>query len=250
MSLIPQPRGHDDAPHTDWEIEGLRAENAELRERLEEAEKELAEVDQERMMLVVELGAVNQELDRLVRTLEKQAITDPLTGLYNKRHLWEQLGREVARTARTERPLSAMFIDIDFFKRCNDNYGHATGDEVLRQVAEHVGRAVRRSDLVCGVDFGSTLARFGGEEFVLVLPETDVAGAQVVAERIRRTVEEAVFVGPGGSPKLQVTISIGVTEYGKVDGGNFRGLLDRADRALYDAKRGGRNRVETCLVDA
>ncbi|GMV40013.1 MAG: hypothetical protein AMXMBFR64_17290 [Myxococcales bacterium] len=248
--VIPLSREPSQTPAPDTLIEALRSENHELRHRLEEAEKELAEIDQERQMLVIELGAVNQELDRLVRTLEKQAITDPLTGLYNKRHLWEQLGREVARAARTARPLAAMFIDIDHFKRCNDDHGHATGDEVLRQVAELVARAVRRCDLVCGVDLGSTLARFGGEEFVLVLPETDAAGAAAVAERIRRTVAEATFLGPGGTPKLQVTVSLGVSEYTKVDGGNFRGLLDRADRALYDAKRGGRNRVASCLPEA
>ena len=243
MAILPLER-RGTAKEGDWIVDSLRTENAELRRRLDDVQLELAEIDLERQMLVVELGAVNQELDRLVRTLEQQAITDALTGLYNKRYLWEALEREVARCERTRRPLAAMFIDIDFFKRCNDTYGHATGDEVLRQVAEVVGGIVRRGDVLCGVEGASTLARFGGEEFVLVLPETDIEGAAVAAERIRQTVDDTIFHGAGGSPELRITVSCGVSAYGPGDKGSFRGVLDRADRALYDAKRNGRNRVE------
>lgn len=230
----------------EWDVERLRSENAELRQRLDDVQAELAEVTLERQMLIVELGAVNQELDRLVRMFEQQATTDALTGLHNKRYLWDALEREVARSDRTGRPLSVMFIDIDHFKRCNDTHGHATGDAVLRQVAETVGGMVRRGDLLCGVEEATTLARFGGEEFVLVLPDTDADGAAAAAERVRAAVDAATYHGEGGTPTLHVTVSCGVAAYDPADGGRYNALLDRADRALYDAKRNGRNRVERC----
>jgi diguanylate cyclase (GGDEF)-like protein len=173
--------------------------------------------------------------------LAEGALQDPLTGLYNRRHLDERLASELAGAQRHTRPLSLLMIDIDHFKQVNDDRGHLAGDEALKMVAFVLRGAVRKEDV---------LARYGGEEFVVIARETPLDGARALAERIRRAVEKSRFAWQGA--ELGVTVSIGVTvaaslaEY--VPGRTERELVESADRALYLAKQQGRNRVVTLAL--
>jgi two-component system NtrC family response regulator len=165
------------------------------------------------------------------QALRAQAITDSLTGLFNRRYFEENLQREVQRSNRYERPLSLVFCDIDDFKTANDRFGHPYGDKVLQALARLLERNTRASDLVC---------RYGGEEFALLLPETGKAGALVAAEKLRRVVEQNVL--GDGEASLKVTLSFGVAAYPE-DAKTEQDLVQRADEALYKAKREGKNRV-------
>ena len=168
---------------------------------------------------------------RLFSEVQRLAITDPLTGLYNRRGFSEIGHREIERTRRYKRPLSAIMIDIDHFKRINDTYKHAIGDQVLRTLAERCRKRTRELDI---------LGRYGGEEIVILLPETDRAGALGAAEHLRRDVADEPFVTDVGP--LWVTISLGVAD--SIDGNlELDSLIDRADAAMYAAKQSGRNRV-------
>ena len=160
------------------------------------------------------------------------ALTDELTGLYNRRYVLAHLNELLARMPETAASTAVMMFDIDHFKQVNDRSGHSAGDDVLRELAERALRQVRSVDLV---------ARVGGEEFVVVMPETNMAGATVVADRMRLAVADEPFV-IGSGKKLQVTISIGVAITAAGDE-SLDALLKRADDALYAAKNGGRNRV-------
>ena len=159
---------------------------------------------------------------------EVEAITDGLTGLYNHRYLHERLEEELERARRRESTLSLLFCDCDQFKGYNDAYGHKAGDAALARIARIIEACSRRSDLA---------ARYGGEEFVLVLVDTDAAGALTVAERMRSEVEASS--ARGGRP---LTVSIGIATFPD-DAGARDELLDKADWAMYAAKRAGRNRV-------
>jgi two-component system cell cycle response regulator len=161
------------------------------------------------------------------------AITDALTGLHNRRYMESHLATLVEQAASRGKPLSLLVLDIDYFKAINDTYGHDAGDDVLREFATRVRKSIRGIDLAC---------RYGGEEFVIVMPETDMAVATVVAERLRRRIAGEPFLIAGGERKIDVTISIGIAALGSPDD-NAASLLKRADQALYRAKRDGRNRV-------
>jgi diguanylate cyclase (GGDEF)-like protein len=161
------------------------------------------------------------------------SITDPLTGLYNRRHLSSRLAMEIDRANRFGTDISVLMIDIDLFKRLNDAAGHRVGDIVLQQLAGLLRSVLRRVD---------TLARYGGEEFVVVLPQVHKAEGLQVAEKLRRTVEEADFGLPLEGELAQVTISVGIANL-PLDGANAERLLDCADAALYASKRAGRNQV-------
>jgi two-component system cell cycle response regulator len=161
------------------------------------------------------------------------AVTDPLTGLHNRRYMAGQLEALVARAVRDGRPVSALLLDIDHFKKINDSFGHDAGDEVLREFAVRLASNVRAVDLPC---------RHGGEEFVVVMPETALEDAERIAERIRLHVAGAPFRVSGGREVLSVTISIGVAATSGA-GDSPDHLLKRADEALYEAKATGRNRV-------
>jgi len=163
------------------------------------------------------------------------AETDGLTRLANHRVFRESLDREVRRAVRYESAFSLLMADIDNFKNFNDEHGHLTGDHVLRQVSRVMRRSIRD-----GVDLA---ARYGGEEFAIILPETAEAGALVVADRLRRSVEESDSDFEG--KKFHVTVSVGACEFRK--GMTASSIIDSADRALYLAKRSGRNRL--CFFD-
>jgi two-component system, cell cycle response regulator len=167
----------------------------------------------------------------LVEESRWMATTDALTGLLNRRAFLDSTAREVARTKRYNDSLSVILLDVDHFKQINDRRGHATGDIVLATLGKLLNRAVRTCDVV---------ARWGGEEFVLVLPSTPTDGAEQVAERIRELLEDAVINDAKGD-HIPVTASFGVATY--TTGETLEQVIDRADRAMYLAKSGGRNRV-------
>jgi two-component system cell cycle response regulator len=163
----------------------------------------------------------------------EMAITDALTGLFNRRYMESHLGTLIEQAVSRGKPLSALVLDIDYFKSINDSHGHDAGDDVLRDFALRIKRSIRGIDLAC---------RYGGEEFVIVMPETDMAVAAMVAERLRRRIAAEPFAIAQGSRQIPVTISIGIAGlHGKDD--TAAALLKRADQALYRAKRDGRNRV-------
>jgi diguanylate cyclase (GGDEF)-like protein len=168
---------------------------------------------------------------RLFARTQELATTDPLTGLFNRRG-WLQAGlRELDRAERYGRPLATLILDLDLFKRVNDSYGHPVGDEVLRETADRLRSCLRKIDLI---------GRYGGEEFMALLPECDLPSAEMVAQRVRRAVEAPVFATSAGD--VQVTTSIGVAS-SEVEPLDLDALLRAADRALYSAKDGGRNQV-------
>ncbi|HEY3796932.1 MAG TPA: PleD family two-component system response regulator [Caulobacteraceae bacterium] len=160
------------------------------------------------------------------------AVTDQLTGLHNRRYMTGQLGALVNRAVRGGDPVSALMVDLDHFKKVNDSFGHDVGDEVLREFAVRLASNVRAIDLPC---------RYGGEEFVVIMPDTKLADAQNIAERIRRHVAGSPVRTSTGEA-LQVTISVGVAAT-TGPGDSAEGLLKRADEALYAAKAAGRNMV-------
>jgi diguanylate cyclase (GGDEF)-like protein len=164
--------------------------------------------------------------------IHKMAVTDGLTQIANKRQLEEQLDKEVARARRHDRSLAVIMMDIDHFKQVNDVHGHLTGDVVLKEIAQLVRVRVRREEL---------FARFGGEEFVLVLPETDREGAVEAAEAIRRLVAEHSMTFEG--QMIRVTVSLGVATFDKSEHKGPDDLIRTADKNLYQAKGNGRNRV-------
>ncbi|MEZ5921922.1 MAG: PleD family two-component system response regulator [Parvularculaceae bacterium] len=177
-------------------------------------------------------------IDRLRSTFEaslEMAVTDQLTGLYNRRYLASHMSAMFDRAFWTGRPLSMLILDIDYFKKINDTYGHDTGDKVIQAVAEKIKNSVRGIDLAC---------RYGGEEFLVAMPDTDINFASVVAERLRKEIEEHTITLNGGRDEVSVTTSIGIstTESGPKDD-TAQKLIKRADDALYTAKTGGRNRV-------
>ena len=163
----------------------------------------------------------------------EMAITDALTGLFNRRYMESHLGTLIEQASARGKPLAVLVIDIDYFKAINDNHGHDAGDDVLRDFALRLKRSIRGIDLAC---------RYGGEEFVIVMPETDMTVAAMVAERLRRRIAAEPFPIQKGSRTIPVTISIGIAALRGNDD-TAAGLLKRADQALYRAKRDGRNRV-------
>jgi two-component system, cell cycle response regulator len=180
--------------------------------------------------IAVELGGALR-MATLVEESRWLATTDALTGLMNRRAFMDWGVREVRRATRYSDPLSAILLDVDHFKLINDRRGHAAGDAVLASVAQLLVRTMRSSDVV---------ARWGGEEFVVALPSTPLAGATLVAERVRAELE-AADIRDGNGDRVPVTASFGVAELGGAE--QLDSLVDRADRAMYRAKSGGRNRV-------
>ena len=167
-----------------------------------------------------------------VQTSIELAITDALTGLHNRRYMETHIAGLVEQALSRDQPLAVLVLDIDHFKLVNDTHGHDAGDEVLREFALRVRKAIRGIDLAC---------RYGGEEFVVVMPETDLAAATAVAERLRRRIASEPFPIQQGAQGIDVTISIGIAALGGND--DAASVIKRADQALYRAKHNGRNRV-------
>lgn len=180
----------------------------------------------------LKLKELQDELRKKNALLEELSRTDSLTGLLNRRFLMELLLAEFQKSSRYGTPLSLVMLDIDHFKRVNDTYGHITGDAAIKAVAQVLRREIRTCDLA---------ARFGGEEFAVVLPQTDQEGALIAAERCRRAVEATAIVA--GDQELHITASFGVATCPRADLGTIEQLIGAADEALYRAKGTGRNRV-------
>ncbi len=193
--------------------------------------------DREDLELVKMLAgeiAIIMERTFLYEEIKEMSIKDPLTGVYNRRKLEEDLNHEVSRAKRYNRNFSILMIDVDWFKKYNDTHGHQKGDELLKRIVEILKSCLRASDRIY---------RYGGEEFVVLLPETPRERAYVAAERLRKRIEQEKFFGAEKSqPEGKVTISIGVAGFPD-DGKNWEEILRKADSALYRAKEEGRNRV-------
>lgn len=177
---------------------------------------------------------LQKELLETNRRLALLSITDGLTGLYNHRHFQDELARAYEESMRYQRPLSLAMLDIDFFKKTNDTFGHAAGDEVLKSVAKIFLSSIRTSDLA---------ARYGGEEFAVMMPETDETDALLFAEKIRSMVEETEINTSAGA--IRATVSIGVATIPRSRVKSARELIQVSDRALYRAKKSGRNQVHS-----
>ncbi|WP_018873416.1 GGDEF domain-containing protein [Thioalkalivibrio sp. ALJ16] len=191
---------------------------------------------------VVGLTYSSVEKIRHITRLEHESITDPLTGLFNRRHIDRRLDEEISRARRYGHPLSVVMMDIDEFKAINDRLGHLMGDYILTTIAERIQRVLRRSDLA---------ARFGGEEFIVMAPHTPLEAAMSLGEKLREAVSGAPIplrgheaAPPCAPDTLTVTISVGIATLSATEGNGETAdtLVARADDALYRAKQGGRNR--------
>ncbi len=188
------------------------------------------------VVLVSSVGFVFMSRDRSDESNRIMAALDPLTGVANRRSLISALDRDVSRAIRTHQPIALMMVDIDHFKHVNDRYGHPAGDEVLCSVVSVLRQRVRAQDLV---------GRYGGEEFMVLLPDTDLVGAEQLARELCKAVEESRCLAQGAGPEgVEVTVSIGVFGGHLESGDSWDMLIAAADRALYEAKNNGRNRVE------
>jgi len=167
--------------------------------------------------------------------LERLSVTDALTGLANRRLLMAELARELRRSERHSTSLAVLMLDVDHFKRFNDTYGHPAGDVVLNRVATTLRKCVRDVD---------TVSRYGGEEFLVMLPETPAREAAQVAERIRAGTQADRFSPDGGGALLNITVSVGYAVYPE-NGKTVETLIEAADQALYKSKASGRNRVSS-----
>jgi two-component system cell cycle response regulator len=186
-----------------------------------------------RVRSMLRIKELQDDLERKNRELERLSISDGLTGLFNHRHIQEVVHEEFERAKRTGEPLSVVMFDFDHFKRVNDTYGHQVGDRVLQEMAQVLRRTAREID---------KLGRYGGEEFIAVLPDTGIDEAAIFAERVRERIERHPFA-VGRAQPLHLTISAGVATYPHPLVYDARTLIHRADQALYAAKGAGRNRV-------
>jgi diguanylate cyclase (GGDEF)-like protein len=193
--------------------------------------KGLLDKDKEKFAILAHQFALALRRLKLYNDIETLAITDGLTGVYTRRYFIERFEEEMKRSALRKRSLAFLMIDADHFKNINDQYGHLTGDKVLKEISVIIQENVREIDLV---------GRFGGEEFCVVLPDTEMDGAKVVAERIRKSAEKKLLKAYDNT--LQVTLSIGIAMYPS-DGKILDELMDKSDWALYRAKSQGRNCV-------
>ncbi|MFY9942797.1 MAG: diguanylate cyclase [Desulfobacterales bacterium] len=184
-----------------------------------------------RLKRVLKERQLTQDRAQMLKKLQKLAITDALTTLHNSRYFYNQVELEVNRSNRYKHPLSMLLLDIDHFKEYNDTFGHLEGDKVLQRLGAIIRSCLRRMD---------SAYRYGGEEFTVLLPETNCEEALTVAERIRASVEASVFE-PAPGKRVQVTISIGVTQFQPEE--ELTHFIQRADKAMYLSKQSGRNKV-------
>lgn len=188
------------------------------------------------VLVLTSVGFLVLQKDRAEEAATKLAVTDPLTGVFNRRTFLDLAEKEIARSRRTSSPLSLVLFDLDHFKGINDRYGHLAGDYVLKRFVEIAKICLRQEDL---------LVRYGGEEFCVLLPDTDVESAAALAERIRAAIEYSSFVyGEGKTEKaIRVTVSGGVARLDREFAEDIGSLVSRSDEALYAAKEGGRNQI-------
>jgi diguanylate cyclase (GGDEF)-like protein len=184
-----------------------------------------------RLKRVLKERELTKERVRMMEKLQRLAVTDGLTKLYNSRSFYSQLETEVDRFNRYKHPLALLLLDLDHFKEYNDNYGHLEGDKILVRFSQIIKSCLRTND---------SAYRYGGEEFTVILPETAGAEARTVAQRIRSALEAERF-SPENGPDVQITIIIGVTEYHTKE--ELSTFIQRADKAMYISKKNGRNRV-------
>lgn len=197
-------------------------------------EKTPALLQQEILIIFSRQAALTIENAKLFAKVEEMALRDTLTGLYNRRYFNQILDYELNRAKRYHQPLSLVFIDLDHFKDINDTYGHSVGDQFLKQISQKLFSLFRTTDLV---------ARYAGDEFVAVLPATTPEGAMILAKRIQETLGDYQIMVRGRT--LQVSVSIGVDTYENAEGIGGVTLIDRADKAMYEAKSNGRNCVKS-----
>lgn len=190
-----------------------------------------------RIKRVVNERQLTKERIQMLHRLQKLAITDALTNLYNSRHFYTQMELEIDRSNRYGHPLSLLLLDIDHFKNFNDTYGHLEGNKILNQIGRTIRLCLRKMD---------SAYRYGGEEFTVILPETSGNEAEIVGERIRTAVAGQIFY-PLPNQKEDITVSLGVTEYIKNEA--ISAFIQRADKAMYLSKKNGRNQV-SCLYDS
>jgi diguanylate cyclase (GGDEF)-like protein len=207
----------------------LLRERQKLVASLKSRNEAMANLNKAFKALTVTLKNKNQALENLNEAFKAMAIRDDLTGLFNRRYLDEAIASEVVRATRYNRDLSLIFIDVDHFKNFNDEFGHQLGDTALKKISTILKDLVRETDIA---------TRYGGEEFVVILPETSKEDARAVAEKVRETIANTAIEGAS----KKITISAGVATLGQ-DGNNTAELIGRADQASYQAKRDGRNRV-------
>jgi len=189
--------------------------------------------DQKTFSILANSAAMALENAVMHKQMEEMSIVDPLTGVYNYRYFAAKLDDELRRSRRYRQPVSLIMIDIDYFKKTNDRHGHQAGNVVLRELVRVIQRCIRDTDV---------LVRYGGEEFAVILPQTDKRDAFIIGERIRAMVAETVFGGMGGIPEMHATVSVGITTH--PDNGYAEQEIVRvADQALYRAKGSGRNLV-------
>ena len=187
--------------------------------------------DKERFYILSQQFLLGIKRAVLYKSVQELAITDSLTNVFNRRYYLERFKEEIERSRKFNYKFSCLMIDIDYFKDFNDRYGHVVGDAILRELSRTIQENIRQIDLIC---------RYGGEEFSIILSETDKDAAQLVAERIRTSVQDKhirVY-----DEELKITVSIGISTY-PYDGKEIERLIDKADSALYQAKQAGRNRV-------
>jgi two-component system cell cycle response regulator len=187
-----------------------------------------------RVKVHLKIKALQDNLKESNQLLQKLAQTDPLTELHNRRHMMDTLEAEFDRSNRVASPFALLMVDLDHFKQVNDSYGHQLGDKVLQSTAWEIQSMLRQYD---------SAARFGGEEFALLLPETNLEGARMVAERLRQSINNIDFTGPLAELKISASIGVAAIPHEKIN--TISDLIRLADDALYAAKRNGRNRVES-----
>lgn len=190
-----------------------------------------------RLKRVVNERQLTKERIHMLKRLQKLAITDALTSLYNSRHFYSQIELEVDRSNRYGHPLSLLLLDIDHFKEFNDTYGHLEGNKVLQRIGSVIRSCLRKMD---------SAYRYGGEEFTVILPETSIEEAQIVSHRILTAVADEVFT-PNSGKNVFVTVSVGVTQYFLKE--EISTFVQRSDAAMYTSKNGGRNQVSCLLVE-
>lgn len=213
----------------------LQNDNVKLIRTLEGKNKALTEKEQELLRLNEHLETLvdkrTAELRQLNERLNQLAMTDPLTKVFNRRAFFSRFSEEIERCRRYRHPLVVVMVDVDHFKAFNDMEGHVCGDEALRKIAQTLAKNLRKSDI---------LGRYGGEEFVILMPETPIPNAREICERLRATIETTSFEGKQNAAFLTVSIGLsGFPEHGEMT----ETLIKAADHALYQAKERGRNRV-------